>query len=508
MDLSNLKSQNLERLVLGGLIKHPDVLIECDDFIGQKDFTVFTHETIFLVLRRIVLNAEQVDKVILAERIRQLGITKNNEIDIFSYVESISCTQINKKGLKESIGELVKLRICREICDNASEVQKFVVENKDKGIRDILIGSDTIYNRKVKEYESDEEPIDMYEKIEPFILEIAKNPTTEAGLMTPFPEWNRLFGGLRLRQAAVNIISRGGEGKSVFLFNMVKGVCQINKVKGLIIDTEMDLDLNMFRAGAAESGVNAWLLETGNWVKNEEVSRKVSGSFRKMDALKGSIFHKYAPNKTIHETLSIIRKWVYKYVGKGNPFVVAYDYLKITSNTDKYRQEHQILGDYLTYLNELIHDLGGILLTAAQQSRGGESQGIRFDDSTTVAASDRINQYASFNAVFRRKTLEEQTDHGLSFGSHLLKPFKYSRVQGRDSYHQNNLVRIVNPRDNSVTYRQNFLNYQIEEYALVEKGTYADVIKLQSFNANIQSSPPNNQKDKKDDKKDDGSIDL
>jgi hypothetical protein len=187
-----------------------------------------------------------------------------------------------------------------------------------------------------------------------------------------------------------------------------------------------------------------------------------------------------------------MRRWYYKFVGRDNKAVFVYDYLKITSDFDKNRAEWQLLGDKISYLNEFGAQVECPILSAGQQNRGAEQQGgVRNDDSTTVGASDRINQYASFNAIYRLKTLDEISEHGEEWGTHLLKPFKTSRVQGKDNYNMNKTVKVIDANTSKAKYKQNFINYEINQYAITEKGTYADIIKQQQLSANLQANNSN-----------------
>ncbi len=480
----NLYSIRAEATCLGGLIKNPKYLIELDNFFSDKDFFHKCHRVIFSVLRSLVLSGQDANKVIVAQKCKELGLSMFEELNIFDYLDSISFTNINEKGIKDLAKELIKLRIKRELWDNAAEVQNFIKESGEKSLDELIHGVDGIYNSQVLQYSSQIEPIDLYSNIEDFIKEIAKNPKEEVGFKTAYPEWNRLFGGIRTKQTT-NIISRSGEGKSCFLFNQTKNICKINNVKSLYIDTEMDLDLNMFRAAAAEMNINAWYLETGSWTRNSELSQKVVNGFDKLKQYRGSIHHIYLPNKPIKETISLMKRWYYKNVGRGNKCAFVYDYLKITDSLDKNRQEYQALGDMLNYLNELGHETDSAILTAGQQNRAAENQGARNDDSTTAAVSDRINHLVGFNAVFRKKTPDELSEMGNNYGTHLLKPFKTSRVQGKDNYNMNSVVKIVDHNGKS-KWKQNFINYDIKDYNIQEKGTYADIIRDLSLNRDIQ----------------------
>lgn len=486
----SLYSIRAESNFLGSLIKNPKILIEAENFILERDFFHKTHRTLYSVLRNLILSGQNADKVILAQKCKELGLNNFEDLNLFEYVDSISFVSLNERGTLDLGRELQKLRIKRELWDNASEVQNFIKESGEKSLDELIFGVDGIYNNQISQYSIQIEPTDLYANIEDFLINISKNPVEEVGFKTPYPEWNRLFGGIRTKQTT-NIISRSGEGKSAFLFNMAKNIAKLNNIKILYIDSEMDLDLNMFRAAAAEMNLNAWYLETGQWTKSKELSEKAVNGFKKLNEYRGSIHHIYLPNKPIKETITLMKRWYYKNVGRGNRCAFVYDYLKITDVPDKNRAEYQALGDMLNYLNELGHETDSAILTAGQQNRAAENQGIRNDDSTTAAVSDRINHLVGFNAVFRKKTDDELTEFGNKYGSHLLKPFKTSRVQGKENYNMNSAVKTID-HAGKIKWKQNFINYTIENYKVIELGTLQDIIKDQSLSHTLQKEKPEN----------------
>ena len=62
-------SNQVEGHVLGGLLKHPDVLPEVDSFVGAADFYNDVHQTIYCILSESILNGEKIDKVLVATKI-------------------------------------------------------------------------------------------------------------------------------------------------------------------------------------------------------------------------------------------------------------------------------------------------------------------------------------------------------------------------------------------------------------------------------------------------------
>lgn len=819
-------SIQLERSILGGFLNFSDCIIEFSNIFSEKDLYERTHSVIFSVLKNTVLNGEKVDKILIAQKIKDLGIRSMGDIDIFTYLDDLSFSKINKKGILETAKELQKLRIRRDLFENAAAIQAYLKDANNDPIDKIISHVDSIYNSQLKQYHSESDPVDLYAGIETMLRKIAENPIEETGLITPFPIWNSMLGGLIAKNGLYFISSRSGEGKaleentliptpygysaikdlkigdevfaidgtitkvinkmswknrpiynvttddghtvladenhewvvkrradykwetletkfiannplksqrrcklplhnslqlkekklpidpyilgiwlgdgtstkaeitnidnfiikkwkkfgkknyldfnsykldtyslttqdlgrsengeyfknifleqlrqlnlfnnkhipdiylrasieqrkallqglidsdgfvhptkgetefcnknkrlaegvlelvhslgikarlcknksflykkqcvdryrikfyydesallprkrqyckngkrtpyryieakfhgygntvcieiahnshiylcgkamipthnSCYLFNMAKGVAKLNRIKVLILDTEMSLDLNMFRAAAAESQVNSWYLRTGKWIKNPELSKSVIGSFPELNKYKGSIYHMYSPNKDIKEIQNIIKRFHYKEVGKENIGLYVYDYLKITSDLEKNRHEWQQLGDKVSALNETGYNLNSPMLSAGQQNRDAIDQNKRYDDSITTAASDRINQYACFGAVFREKTLEEIADHGANNGTHLLKPFKTSRTQGQDDWNRHKKVRTIDHKTGKVKYEKNFINYEISEFLVRELNTYQDIIRQQALQANLQTPNPHN----------------
>ena len=489
----NLSSLQMERSILGGFINHQEQIIELSHLFSEKEFYERTHSVIFQVLKNCVLSGQKIDKVLLAQKVKELSISHHGEIDIFTYLDDLSYIKLNKGGIVDTAKELIKLRIKRDLWENAKSVQDYIKNSTNDPIDKIISHVDGLYNKQVSLYQSDDEPKDLYENIEQMLKGIANNPVKEYGLVTPFNQFNKWFGGLIGGDGIYVVSGVSGQGKSAFLFNMAKGVAKLNNVKCLILDSEMSIDMNMFRAAAAETQVNSWYLKTGSWSRNENLVKQVMSGFDKINQYKGCLYHMYVPNKSIQEIISIAKRWFFKHVGRNQKCLIIYDYLKITESLDKNRQEWQALGDRVSQLNELSSQLGCPIFTGAQQNRTSLDQnGGRRDDHTTVSGSDRINQYARSNFIFREKTLEEISAQGNQFGTHLLMPIKSSRDQGEEDYNRNKNVRVVDPQNQRISYKRNFINFEISQYQLTEKGTFADSVRQQQLQANLQGNATNN----------------
>ena len=243
-------SLRIEKHVLGGLIKNPIIFPDVERFINEYDFYSDVHNTIFCVIRDTLLKKEKIDKVILSQKIINLGISFKDDISIGDYIENLSFTQITQKATIESAQELLKLRIRREISAGCGDISDWVKQNGNLDIDELVSSCDAKYN-----------PID------------------ETGFLTDYPEFNRLYGGLRPGNLYA-IVARPGQGKSTWISDMALKTAVKNNIKVLVVDTEMYTVDIQFRMVAAISGVPIWYLETGNWRKNPEMIEKVRAAFK------------------------------------------------------------------------------------------------------------------------------------------------------------------------------------------------------------------------------------
>jgi replicative DNA helicase len=474
-------SLQIERHVLSGLIKYQNLFPDIDVFLSEDDFFHEAHSTIYAVYKNTKYKGEKIDKVLLAEKIKNLGISFKDDINIYDYIDNLSFSQITEEATMNACKELVKLRIRREIAQTAEKLKQYVSKNGEESIDKIIAESDAIYNNKISSYESNEEPVNLFENIEDIIEEIGNSPREEVGLITPYSEFNRLYGGLKNGNIYA-IVSRPGQGKSTWINDMCFNTSRIlkNKTKTLVLDTEMQtLDIQL-RMISSMTGVPMWYLETGNWRKNPEMTTKVRAAWANIKT--HDYYHYHVGNKNIDQICSIIRRWYLSKVGRGNQALIAYDYVKLTG--EKVGQnwaEHQAIGDKIDKLKRISEEIKCPVITAMQLNRTGEnfnrSSTNVVDDSSVIALSDRLQWFASFVAIFRRKTLDELALDGQEFGTHKLIPTK-TRFQGKEAAGHQDLIRRLDPNGKQI-WAQNYLNYNVQNFRIEERGSLLSIAERQ-----------------------------
>jgi replicative DNA helicase len=466
-----IRSVNVEKHVLAGFIKHPQSYHDVAHFINEQDFTN-GHKTIFGVIKNQIIHNQPLDAVIIAEKMKNLGINFNKpDFNIFDYVESLTFLKISEKSLLASCKELKTLTIRREISEVSEQIQEAMANAGDQSPDKIISLADKMYNDKISAYDLDVKPEDLFANIEQMIEERANAPVTELGYVTPYKNFNQMYGGLRPGELYA-WVSRPKHGKSTILNDIATKATIINpKMRSLVLDTEMQTNVMKFRIASAITGIPMWYLETGNFKNNKELWARWNSKKTELSMIQGRVNHMQVAGKPVEEIESIIQRWYLSEVGRGNPAIVVYDYIKLTGESGNgNKQEYQLIGDKVDSLKNVSVRLNIPLLTACQLNRSAENG---TDDSSAIAQSDRLQWFAAYVGIFRRKTLDEQAEDGLNYGSHKMIELA-ARYQGKHSHGHSDLVKIK--EGNQTKFKKNFISFEVNNFNVTEKATLQEIV--------------------------------
>jgi len=486
-----LSSVKVEQSLLGALIKTPEVFYDIDHFVSEIDFTNDVNGTVYSIIRQLCNSKEKFDKVILAQKIQNLGISFQEDLDIYDYLDCISLPVSNKESVIKYAQELKKLSIRRDIKNMAQRIIETATGNTNKDINELIAEIDSIYGQKINSFDATDEIRNIFDDIENFIEEKGNQPQEEIGVQLNYPEFSRLYGGLRSGNLYA-IVSRPGQGKSSFLLEMSLGAYLKNKkVNVLYLDTEMFSEDVKLRIASAKTGIPFWYIDTGNWRKNPEMTQKMRDFLAEFKQY--NYTHHCVGNKSVDEIISFIRRWYYSKVGRGNPALICYDYVKLTGEkVGANWAEHQAIGEKIDKLKKVSEEINCPLFTAMQMNRSGENfnrnAGDVTDDSSAIALSDRLQWFSSYVGIFRRKTLDEMERDTPEFGTHKLITLK-SRFQGKNAAGHQDLLRRRDANGDE-RYVQNFINFQINNFRVEERGSLNDIIERERQTFSLNDSNP------------------
>lgn len=482
-----LHSIQVEKHVLCGLIKNPDLIADVDRFVSERDFVAEPHGVIYSCLRAAFLSRERVDKVLLAQKIKNLGISFKDDINIFDYIEAISYAPITNEATVRACSELVKLRALRDIDATCLEMRDIVKKSVDLPLDSTVAEIDALYGKQMNSFSMEQEPELLFEGINEMVELRGNNPIEEVGLATPYPEFNRLYGGLRNKNLYI-ICSRAKSGKTTFLDETCAEMSMMHDIPVLILDTEMSTEEVKWRVASSRAKVGLWYLKTGNWRKNQDSVDKVRAN---VPALKGKyprVYHMSVGNMPIERIASLCRRWYYKVAGRGNKCLICYDYIKMVDAEEGNRKEYQEMGDKVDFIKKLSEEIDCPIITAVQNNRDGVT-GARdaseiVDDERSIGMSDRVTWFASGVWILRRRTPDEMALDTIESGTHKLIEVVV-REQGRDAAgHQDFILRRF--PDGKKKYVKNFINFDLTGFRVQEKGSLKDTIARQNASFKVE----------------------
>lgn len=494
----DIRSVTLERRVLGSLIKIPEIFLNnpiCD-YLDPADFSN-GHAVMFSVIKNQIITNQPVDTAILTEKIRSLGISLNGktEKDIYVYLTDISTPPTSEIIAIEAIKELKTVTLRREIYECVDNIGKKMHESGGLTPDQIVGLADGLYNERINSYQITGQPEDLFSTIITDLEDLAANPVDEVGLSTPYEKFNLAIGGL-IPGNVYSVVSRSGDGKSTWLNDLTIKMSKEHDADCLILDTEMDKLRTSLRAAANITGIPYWFLRSGNWAKNPAFFEIWKQKKSELEEYKNRVSHLYVANRPIEELESIIRRWRIGKVGRSKKKVITtLDYLKLAGESDRNKQEYQLIGQKCSKYKDISVDLEMISLTAGQANRSGAGQNP-VDDDSVVASSDRFIWFFDWVGLFRLKTHVEIASDSLEFGTHKLINLK-TRDQGREAAGHQDLVKVTRKDQrgkDKIGYEPNFINFKVDNFAVTERGTLKDIVESQTNGpVNLSKNPEDDQ---------------
>lgn len=469
-----------EKICLGALFKYGIKLwAEVGNTLTDQCFNDADnlHKVIFATLKKHLDKNEVFDKVVVSEEINRLKIN-TGELDVYEYCDIISNTQVTLEGAKEITKEVIKLKICRDLVTQSDEIKSFVFKNKDKSLSEIIDGIDKLNSSKISEiYCNNIDFIDIFLNLKSDINNIADNPPdTSKFMMGPFKSINDIYGSLSRPGNITVVAARSGTNKTSLGMFVNSHISGNNNIPVLHLDNgEMSAEELKYRAICmfSEGRIPYWAIERGEWRKNSEWARIMDEIWPRVSKVK--FFYQNIGGFSVKDILSYIRRFYYNKVGRGNMFLVHFDYLKpfeITKvETPEWKEMGHFIQDVKSFITNEIHIP---FWTSLQLNRLGitnNKNSSQVDDSeNSFSISDRIQHQASHAFILRYKTFDEIMQHGKEFGN-MKAIFVKQRHLGEKFERALDMVRVGKKQ-----YEKNYINIEGRSFFFRDKGDLNDLV--------------------------------
>ena len=498
-----IKSFRLEKHVLSGILQHQNQWCNVEPILKDGDFyskDSKVNTTIFKILRNSLNQGLGIDEIILIEKINQLGVTFPDSIDIGEYIRSLAFMPIKEESFISAVRDLKIVTARREIYEAAKNVADYVkaCDPSDK-YAEIITKCDEIYNGQIQKFETlDEGPVEIMSQMEDFIEELGNNPPEQL-YYGPHKRLNDTYDSL-LQGGNISVIcARGGLGKTTWGIDYCTYASFEHGVPVLHLDNgEMSKEELLLRQCAALSGIPTHLLKTGKWRRSsygnwsaEEVVKRVRSAFERVKQGECRIYYENVSGMSSEEMCGLVKRFYYSKIGRGNPLFLCFDYIKADYAGMAKNDNWLLIGKLVDQFKQLIHrelsfdDKNPVsMMTFVQSNRSGitgsRSADSIIDDESVASLSDAIMHFCSFFAVMRKKVPEEIAEYGEQFGNLLMKVWKARHLgEMAERY-----LHDVKMPDGS--YKKNFINFQIDNFKVTEKGDLQDWVDAQREDHQIE----------------------
>jgi replicative DNA helicase len=487
MSTKSLYSIEIELSILATLLQYPETYVEIP-FINSKDFSR-QNSSIYAVISNIIENKGVPDEIIVAERVKALGLSLDN-IEIGDFCSVLKIRPVDKRNIVDLAKELKLITLQRTIYQNSVKIQQEILatgKDAPKTAKEMIDITDKYLGSSLISLTGDEpEPTNLLEVLPDIIEEYGNDTVQSNDLIWPYPSLQDAISRARAKNLMI-FAARSGGNKSTFLLDMMRKMPEANPEKGdelniLYLDSEMQVADAVLRYVAGKIGVPYWLIDSRKWKFDQKWAKKI---YAEMDRIRNqkskNLYFDAIGNKTSSELEKYIKRFYLNKVGRGNPFLIIYDYLKITNaDRDKNTKEYEAAYDKTQALKEIAEYCDCPVVSAVQTNRAGITNGKdskTIDDSeNSLSMSDRLNWLVSYMGILRKRTHDEMlmdSTPEAKASTHKLVTTKtrYLGVKGPEFL---DFVRIK--ENGKVAYRPNFINLNIENFNVEDRGLYSDLV--------------------------------
>ena len=378
-----------EASLLGSLLIDGDALTKIDDIVAAEDFFDQKHATIFKAMRVLYDKRSPIDLLTLSEQLKSQK--RLDAIGGAGYLTELT-NFVPTAAHVEQYARIVADKAIRRRLISASQEIADVGRDEDKGLEDLIEEAESklfdVSQRHIKQDITSLEAIlgDSFDRLD----DLHKDKGGIRGIPTGLKELDRKLAGLQKSDLFV-IASRPAMGKTSLMLNI--GLHIGTKVKQgsvLIFSLEMSKEQLVDRLLAAEAGVDAWALRTGEGLTDDDFERISSAMGELAEA---SIFI----DDTSGITVSDLRTKARRLHHQQPLAVIMVDYLQLMSGGSRFStvaNRVQEISEISRNLKILARELNVPVVALSQLSRSVESRSPQIPQLADLRESGSIEQDA------------------------------------------------------------------------------------------------------------------
>jgi len=392
--------QNLdvEASLLGSLLIDSDAFLKISDVINAEDFFDKKHSMIFKAMRSLHDKRHPIDILTLSEQLKS-----ESNLDLIggaSYLTELTNTVPTASHL-EQYAEIVADKSVRRRLISASQDIATVSFDENKSLPELIEEAETrlfdVSQKHVRQDITSLESIlgDSFDRLD----DLHRNKGGLRGIPTGLKDLDKLLAGLQ-RSDLIVVAARPSMGKTALMLNMSLNIAtKANQGSVLYFSLEMSKEQLVDRLLAAEAGVDAWKLRTGEGLTDKD--------FERLSAAMGALAE--APifiDDTSGITVSDLRTKARRLHHQHPLAAIMVDYLQLMSGGSRFASMSnrvQEISEISRSLKVLARELNVPIVAASQLSRSVENRSPQIPQLADLRESGSIEQDADIVAFLYRE---------------------------------------------------------------------------------------------------------
>ncbi len=386
-----------EASLLGSILIDSDAIVKIADTIHDNDFYEERHRVIYEAAKKLYDRRKPVDVLTIAEELKNSG---NLEVAGGSSYLTELTNFVPTAAHAVRYAEIVSDKAIRRRLISASEEILNLGFSENENVQSLIEKAEARLFEVSDKYTTQD--IVSLEKVlgESFerLDELHKDKGTIRGVPTGYKDLDGILAGLQRSDLAI-LAARPSMGKTAFSLNIAHNVAVKSGQPVLIFSLEMSKEQLVDRLLAAEAGVDAWNLRTGNLSDSD--FEKIGHAMGTLS--EAQIYIDDTPSITVSDLRTKARREAHQ-----RPIgLVIVDYLQLMSGGSKFGNEG---GNRVQEISEISRGLKGIarelnvpVLALSQLSRSVESRHPQIPQLADLRESGSIEQDADVVAFMYRE---------------------------------------------------------------------------------------------------------
>jgi len=398
--------QNIDAEIslLGSLLIEEDAIITIADKISIDDFYDKRHSTIYAAVLRLYEQNKPIDLLTLSSVLKDSDDLES--IGGSSYLTELT-NAVPTAAHAEHYADIVAEKAMRRKLIKASEdITNLSFADSMGSVQEILEQAEqrlfAVSQRTLKQDMVSIEQIlaEGFDRLD----ELHKNKGKLRGVRTGWKDLDNMTAGLQ-RSDLIVLAARPAMGKTTLVGNLVQNIAMNEKQATLFFSLEMSKDQLVDRMLAAESGVDAWNIRTGN-LSDQDFEKLGSA----MGALsEAPIYIDDTPGISILEMRTKARREAQKHqIG-----LIVVDYLQLMSGAKKGGDFNRVqeISEISRGLKLIARELNVPVVALSQLSRSVESRSPQIPQLSDLRESGSIEQDADIVMfIYREAYYNPETD--------------------------------------------------------------------------------------------------